>query len=671
MKFSYNWLQSYFKDKPASSAGKLPEPKKLADVLTMRSFEVESVLKFGKDYILDIKVLANRMSDCSSHLGIARECAALLNYGLRITDYGLRENSKLLTKDYVKIEVLEKEMCPRYTALLIRGVKIKQSPKWLVDRLASIGQKSINNVVDATNYAMLEVGQPLHAFDLEKLGGRKIIVRRAMEEEKITTLDNRSFVLSPQTLVIADEKEPLAIAGIKGGKKAEVDEKTKDILIEAAVFEPAAIRRTSRMINLKTDASLRFEHGVSLFLPEIALKRVSQLVKEIAGGEISAQYIDLCSRRPRQNSVLVKEEDIYKLLGERIMLAEAQAILTSLGFEISRKNGKSFLATAPVERLDITTKEDAIEEIGRVYGYEKIISVIPEESLISPAQNDEYFYSEMLKNIFVGLGFSEAYNYSLVRGEDDRLKLENSISPDRAFLRKDLISSLKQNICDNFRYFDVVRLFEIGKVFRASGEGILEETKIAAAIGYKTFKKSEERKRELEIVFELKGVAETLLNKLGITDARFIQKENDNNDNNNHNNHKLAEIAVNDIVLGFITTESFEMDLQKIIELAEEDYAFRPISKYPAVTRDLAVFMPLNTKVEEVVDVIENTGGELLVDSDLFDMYEPEDGMKKSLAFHLIFQSDKKTLTDEEVNELVNKIIKVLEENLEWEVRKG
>ena len=668
MKFSYNWLQSYFKDE-------LPEPKKLADILTMRSFEVESVLKCGRDYILDVKVLANRMSDCSSHFGIARECAALL--GVKLQFASQRANSKnivdrkLLTKDYVKIEVLEKEMCPRYTALLIRGVKIKQSPKWLVDKLSSIGQKSINNVVDATNYAMLEIGQPLHAFDLEKLGGRKIIVRRALEEEKITTLDNRSFVLSPQTLVIADEKEPLAIAGIKGGKKAEIDEKTKDILIEAAVFEPAAIRRTSRMINLKTDASLRFEHGVSLFLSEIALKRVSQLVKEIAGGEISAQYIDLCSRRPRQSSVLVKEEDIYKLLGEKIGLAEAQEILTSLGFEISRKNGKSLLATAPVERLDITTKEDAIEEIGRVYGYEKIISVVPEESLISPAQNDEYFYSEMLKNIFVGLGFSETYNYSLVRGEDDRLKLENSISPDRAFLRKDLISGLKQNIYDNFRYFDAVRLFEIGKVFRASGEGILEETKIAAAIGYKTFKKSEERKRELEIVFELKGAVETLLNKLGITDARFVQKENDNGDNNNQNNHKLAEIVVNDIVLGFITMESFEMDLQKIIELAEEDYAFKPISKYPAVTRDLAVFMPLNTKIEEVVDVIENTGGELLVDSDLFDMYEPEDGTKKSLAFHLIFQSDKKTLTDEEVNELVNKIIKALEENLEWQGGKG
>ncbi len=653
MKFSYNWLQSYFKEK-------LPKPEKLAEFLTMRSFEVEAMEKAGADYLLDIAILPNRFADCASHFGVARECAALLNYKLQFQKSEPKRKQKLRTKDYIKLYVKEPDLCPRYIGFLIRNVKVGKSPEWLQKRLMFVGQRPINNIVDITNYVMLETGQPLHAFDLEKLGGREIVVRLAKEGEKITTLDDKLFELKRDNLLIADRDGALAIAGIKGGKKAEITGGTKDIILEAAVFNPTNIRNTSRSLVLKTDASIRFEQGISLFLPEIAIERTAVLIQEITGGEAAKDAVDFRAKKLALPDIVLNISDFGKLTGLNIDFKTAEVVLKSLGFEVKKSVAGKITVIPPAERLDISIKEDVIEEVVRVYGYDKVFAEVPQEILIPPARNDEYFYANSVRDILTGLSFSEVYNYSLAKNGDEKLRLKNPISMDRAYLRENLSESLGLNVLENFKYFDEVKIFEIGKVFYPLGLGISEETMIAGAVSYKN-----QKKKEKEVFYELKGAVETMLHKLGIEEVWFKEGE------------KIADVLVGQQILGYITKDSFELSLKKIIELSEEDQAYHPVSRYPAVTRDLAIFVPYNIKVDEVMDVIENTAGELLIDTDLFDIYEPEDDpsadsrqARKSLAFHLIWRSKEKTLTDEEVNGLMAKIIKVLEQNSEWEVRK-
>ncbi|MDD5032517.1 MAG: phenylalanine--tRNA ligase subunit beta [Candidatus Pacebacteria bacterium] len=644
MEFSYNWLQSYF-DKP------LPEPEKLVELLTFHSFEVEGVetrqTAKGSDCILDISILPNRVADCASHLGIAREISVFTETALSAAGSKPKTNSQLNTNDYVALEVEKPDLCPRYIALLVKGVKVGQSPEWLQERLSSAGQKSINNIVDAANYIMLETGQPLHAFDLAKIGKRKIVVRAAKEKEKIMTLDGKLVEVSLADLVIADgDGEALAIAGIKGGKKAEITEDTKDIIIEAATFNPVAIRKTSRRINLKTDASLRFEHGLSLFLPEMIMDKIARLVQEIAGGEVAANTIDFCPVKPEKTRIILNEKDTSKILGIEIEIKKMSAILEKLGFKVEEAGEGVLAVYPPNERTDMNIKEDLIEEIGRIYGYENITAKLPEEIKIKPEINEEYAYSNWIRGILADAGFSEVYNYSFWK--EGKIEVENPKSPYTKYLKTFLRPRLVMNIEENFKNFETVRLFEIGKVFSPR-----EDTHVAIAIA--------DKKGKIDIKAELKGIAE----KLFIDNAEIYMEENVRFDSRQ-------------------AKQVFEIDLKLIIDAAKErginpekhpgfeteGFEYKPFSRYPAIVRDVSLFVPSDAHIEEVADKIENTGGELLMDTDLFDEYAPPGEDKKSLAFRLVFQSFDKTLKDEEVNAIMEKIIKALESNENWEVRR-
>ncbi len=680
MKFSYNWLQTYF-DKD------LPKPDKLVKHLIMHSFEVEGVdevslespregdkccscemaAKCGEsdyvlDTLLDLDILPNRVSDCASHLGIARECSTILGMKLNLPNFSPDTSENLDTGSLVSVDVQEKEICPRYMALVLKDIEVKESPKWLKDRLMAIGQKPKNNIVDAANYVMLETGQPLHAFDLDKLEGGKITVRKAKKGEKITTLDNKDFELDENILVIADEGlaplggEPLAIAGIKGGNKAEITEETKNIVLEAAIFDSSIIRRASQSLKLRTDASYRYEHGISYFLPEKAILRVAALIQEIAGGDVASSTLDISSVNPPTIELPITSENVSKVLGKEVSEKDINKILLSLGFGVTKDGGK-LLVTPPRERTDINIKEDVIEEVIRIYGYENITPEMPVEVLLPFERNDEYFYSNLIKDILAGAGYSEIYNYSFSGiADNEKLELRNRISADKGYLREDFREALEQNVENNLKYFDVVKVFEIGKEFSGSEDGIGENVIVAGGIGYKNKKQNKPE----EIFFELKGLVETVLNKIGIVDVSFLDSGEE----------KMAYIKLGDKVVGWIDKNIFKLYLKEVIETASEDYEYSPISKYPAVARDVSLFVPIDTKVVEVMDIIENTAGKLLVDTDLFDMYHPEGAENKSLAFRLVFQSNEKTLTDNEVNELRDKIISALEENADWEVRK-
>ncbi|MFC1756599.1 phenylalanine--tRNA ligase subunit beta [Patescibacteria group bacterium] len=638
MKFSYNWIQSYF-DKP------LPNPEKLAELFIMHSFEVETKEKVGNDTILDLDILPNRAGDCSSHLGISREVAVLIDQKIVEPKFSLENIISEKTNDNLTLEVQEPDSCPRYMALLIKNVKVNSSPDWIKERLEAIGQKPINNIVDIANYVMLETGQPLHAFDLKKLGGQKIIVRLAEKGEKLTTLDDQNPVLDETVLLIADDKDPLAVAGIKGGKKAEITEETKDIVIESAVFDPISIRKASRKIGIVTDASYRFEHGVSMFLPEVAINRVANLIQEIAGGEVAEENIDICSKKPSLSSISFTKEDVEKLLGIKISEDEINKILNNLGFDVENKSGK-FVVSPSKWRLDINIKEDLIEEIARIYGYENIKSEIPKESLLLGERNEEYFYSNLVKGILADMGLTEVYNYSFEK--TGQVELKNPIASDKKYLRMNLLQGLRLNVAENFKNFDDVKLFEIGKVF---DKNLGEKLHLAITI--------DNRKNKKENIQKIKGAVAELLNRLGIADV-----------------DEFNECIKSDVYV-------FECDMDRIIELTGDNlelpeiqnhemanFEYKPFSKFPAIIRDVSLFVPKDIQIVEVMDIIENTAGEFLVDTDLFDEYSPPDEDKKSLAFRLIFQSFEKTLTDKEVNEIMEKIIGALEQNISWQVRK-
>jgi phenylalanyl-tRNA synthetase beta chain len=664
MKFSYNWLQSFF-DK------NLPKPEKLAEVLTLHSFEVEDVERLGKDFVLDIDVLPNR-TDCYSHLGVAREISAILGFRLREEKWRLEEDKNLKAKDFVSIRAFSG--CQRYSARIIFDVKVGESPDWVKERLEVCGIKPINNIVDITNYVMLELGQPLHAFDLEKIRGSKIIVRLARKGEKIVTLDEEEYSLGKDILVIADSKGPIAIAGIKGGKETGISENTKIILLESANFDPVVIRRGSLKLDLKTDASIRFSHGLDPNLTEIAINRAAYLISKIGGGKVAKGILDYYPKRILSKRVKLEIEKVWSLLGTKIPKRRISKILRGLGFKVSPK----FMVEVPTFRRDISLPEDLIEEIGRIYGYEKIESKFPVSILFPPKKNSEIFWENFVKDALVSMGFTEVYNYSFLSKEDiensgfekEAIEIENPASAFYQFLRPSLIVGLIKNVQKNQTEFSEIKIFEIGKIFKDK-----KEKKALAGI------------MTGERFLEAKGVIDALLKKMGISNFYFdfYQPTPEESKASIWQIKKSAEIKIDGEEIGFLGEISkrilekykikdkivaFDIDFEKLANLATEEHEYEPFSIYPAIVRDISVLVPKNVLVEDVMNVIEETAGKLIRDIDLFDIYEEIEEERKSLAFHIIFQLKDRAILPEEVENAFQKIVENLEKNPNWEVRK-
>lgn len=717
MRFSYRWLQSFFRKK-------LPRPEKLAEILTIHSFEVSEVSKVkgfplsgqkdlargvagGQkskadyiDYILDIEVLPNRGSDCFSHLGIAREISAITGQKCRYLTPTIKEDRNLRSKDFLKIVVKDKEACPRYTARIITDVKVGPSPKWIRERLEVCGLRPINNIVDIANYLMLETGQPLHAFDFDKIEGensqsqipnlsKKIIVRFAREGEKIVTLDKEKYELDKNILVISDAKKPLAIAGIKGGLGSEIDKKTTTIVLESANFEPRIIRQASKRIDLKTDASWRFEHGIDPNLTEFAINRAAYFIQEIAGGKVAQGLIDFYPKKVLPKKINLDLDYVERLLGVKISQKEIKNILKRLNFKLYEKCSRRIEVEVPTRRLDISIPEDLIEEIGRIYGYQKIPSVFPKAILIPPERNLDIFWEDFVKNILKEVGFFEVYNYSFISEREKDffpkealIELENPLSSQFKYLRPSLIPHLLNNVQKNQKNFKEIKIFELGKIFRkisnlkSQKSNILEKKMLTGLMTGDAF-------------YQAKGVIDVLLNKMGISNIWYdsYQPTPEDSELSFWQPKRSAEIKVNHQEIGFLGEISpsvlesfkienkiviFEIDFEKLKELASEEQEFRIISPYPAAMRDIAILVPRQVLVEEVLNKIELAGGKLIRDIDLFDIYEGEEipEGKKSLAFHIIYQAPDRTLSSEEIDEIQNRIIQFLEAEIGWEVRR-
>ncbi len=634
MLVSHNWLQNYF-DSP------LPAPEKLAELFTFRIFEVESVEKKGNDTVYDLKVLPDRAHYCLCHEGIAGEVSAMT--GLPLKKIEVAEVPVGKTRELtVKIE--DGKACRRYIGRVIENVKVGESPEWLKESLASLGQRSINAVVDASNCVMFTNGNPTHAFDADKVKGG-IVVRYAKEGEQIVTLDNKDVKLSPAILIIADEAGPLAIAGVKGGKRAEVDSHTKNLILECANFEPTLTRRSATKLGIKTDASKRFENEIVEDKAAEAMVHLSSLVVHLAGGTAGPIVDEYPSQRSDWNVMLLPQY-VSDRLGVSVSEKEIITILESLQMKVEKK-GTELMVKPPRARLDCVIADDLVEEIGRLYGYEKIAGATLPATAFKAKQNLHFAATNLLREIFVAHGFSEMYGYALTDKGD--VVLANPLASDKGALRTDLSAGmtalLKQNLNHVLLDRDAVKLFEVGTIFPKEGE------KLSVAFGaqYKNKKlnKSKEDAAAVLVAIEQKfGTKVPAAATRSETDAATV-----------------IEFALDDLVAGLKTIP--EADLAPFMHPSAH---FKPMSLYPRIVRDVALFVPAKTDTDVVAVTIRTAAGKLLAEGPvLFDRFEK--GEKLSLAYRMAFQSYEKTLSDADANDAMNSIVASLEKQ-GFEVRK-
>src|SRR5438067_6994002 len=527
MLISYNWLRELTDTKLS--------PQELRERLTNVGLAVDAVAERDGDYVLDVEVPSNR-GDCLSHVGIARELATIEMS--RISDLKSEiRNSQGKTGDFTSVEIRDPDLCPRYAARIVRGVKIASSPEWLQKRLEVLGQRPINNVADITNYVLHELGQPLHAFDLAKLTENRIIVRRAEKDETITTLDGVERNLDQEMLVIADARRPVAVAGVMGGEDSEISNATTDVLLESAYFDPASVRRTAKLLGLHTEASHRFERGVD---PEGVLRaqeRCVSLICEIAGGVATEDAIDVYPKRFEQRIASLRPERVESLTGLRVERTDAVRILNAFGFELRAEESDALSFRVPSWRHDVAIEEDLIEEVARHTGFEKIGTALPPASLAG-----EYHFTETRKRAarraLAARGFDEAINLSFIeptekfelipqlagRGLESFATLTNPIVEVASCMRPTLVPGMLQSVRHNLNHgIREVCLFEIGRIFSVNQRGELPEEREALSLiatGGAVEANRAQASRETDF-FDLKGALEAAAEAINLPPLAF------------------------------------------------------------------------------------------------------------------------------------------------------
>jgi len=677
MLFSYNWLQTFF-DK------KLPEPKELAKLIVKHCFEVESMEKSGKDTVFDISILSNR-PDCSSHAGMAREIAAVM--GCRVILPKIkngRVKPVLSAKSMIDVQVADAVACPRYSAKMVTQVKVGPSPKWLQDRLSACGLRPINNIVDATNYVMLEFGQPLHAFDWDKLAegrGRvkKIIVRYATDGEEVEVLGEKKYGLLPTMLLITDEAGPLAIAGIKGGKRAEISEKTSIVVLESANFNQRSIRMTSRSLGLVTDASVRFAHDLDRGQTVEVVERLADLVAEISGGQVVAGVVDRNPNPAKPKQLTLNMEMAERLLGTDIQTARAKKILDSLGFAVKKGKKADFEVVVPTRRTDVTIPQDLVEEIGRIDGYDKIRAATAGGPILPPPVNYFWLCKIILRDSLIASGWSETRNYTFVSAVDcrnfgfdpkDLLEIKNPVNADFSYMRPSLLLNLSKNIAKNSGQ-EILKQFEIGKIFGASRRS--EPTMLSGICKGANF-------------FELKGAIEFALGRLGIDSCSFAPiKDDEKAMGGICDRARSARVLAGKSEIGFAgyaneailkaagleNVAVFELSVDALAKLATRRNDFRQISTHPVAIRDLAVLVPRFEYAQNIINEIKKTAGPLAVSVEPIDIYEGAEiapGLK-NIALRINYQAMDRTLDGREIDKMQEKAILGLEAR-GWKVRR-
>ena len=644
--------------------------------------------------VMEFEITPSR-PDAMSLIGIAREVSVFSGAAVKLpgTEPGAFGQE---IQGQASVEVVANDRCPRYLARVINGVSVGPSPVWVQKRLTAAGVRPISNVVDATNYALLVTGHPLHAFDLAKLGGRKIVVRLAQNGETITTLDGAERRLDPDDLVIADDKLPVAIAGVMGGADTEVSETTTDLLLESAYFDRRSVMRTSTRHSLRSEASSRFERGADPNGVEYAADLACRYIVEWAGGSVADGVIDVYPEPITPISLTLRSDRVRRILGVDFSDEEMVDALSRLGFSPSSSGG-TISVTAPTYRPDITIEEDLIEEVARVVGYDRIPAKLPESTHRAGALTRDQRMLRKLKQILAGAGLNEAQTSTMFGPTDieklqlpsdspygKALELENPLTVEESLLRTTMLPALVSSVARNIarRNMDV-RLYEIGPVFIPSGELLPHEPlKLAIVMCGVVANEWYGEERALDL-FDLKGAIEAFIDGLGIGEVRFEPSE----DPLLHKG-RSARLLVGGKVIGLVgelspgATANFEvgpyrvnvaeLEVAPLLEQAGSAHYSTVSSKFPAVLIDLAVSFPEAVAVGDVIDAARDAGGELLEDVRVFDVYRGEQAGegRKSVALSLSFRSADRTLTEAEVLEVREAISKRLEDDFEGRVRK-
>ncbi|MSQ41307.1 MAG: phenylalanine--tRNA ligase subunit beta [Dehalococcoidia bacterium] len=634
------------------------------------------------DVVLDLEVTANR-PDCLSVVGVAREVAALTGAPLKEPSLAYPEGSRPISS-LTSVEVQDTDLCLRYMCSVVMGVTVRPSPPWLQDRLRKAGMRPINNVVDITNYVLLEYGQPLHAFDFQKLEGSRIVVRRARSGEHIETLDEQDRPLQPSMLTIADAEDPIALAGVMGSTLAEVDILTTTLLIESASFAPTTIRSTSRGLGLRTEASLRFEKGLRPHLAPVALRRATQLILELAGGTAAQGHIDVFPGNSQPLQITLTLQRVKKVLGLALPLKRVKSVLASLGFQCEPAGRTALRVTVPYWRSDVAIEDDLVEEVARIIGYDAVPTTMLSTPIPYRQPTSLRDFREEVKDLLVKVGMQETISYPLTSREAlervealqkgvDPLKVANPMSRELEYLRTTLRASVLGTLSYNLRRQErSPRLFEAGRVYLPQGANLPHEKEMVVGILAGPRGEASWLAEDGALDFyDAKGVVEALLAGLGLSVA--FEAHHDPFLHPGRGARLLAGDTPVGVVgevrpevlerfdIGLAPVAFFELDLEQLALLRPQANAFQPIARMPGAWRDLALVVNADVPAARVQALIE--GHPLVARVTLFDVYTGE-GVppgKRSLAYRILFQAPDRTLTSEEVSQALERVLRILE----------
>jgi len=644
------------------------------------------------DALIDIELTPNRR-DALGIMGVARELAAGLNLPLKNLEPRLRELD--LASSSITVVNDAQDLCPRYTARYIRDIKVAPSPDWIVRRLTRCGYRPINNIVDITNYVMHELGQPLHAFDANRLEGRQIRVRRAKAGEKILTLEGKTSALEEGMLVIADETKPAALAGVMGGEESAMTPATTEIVLESAAFAASHIRQTSKKLGIKTESSYRFERGSDWQMVAFASRRAAQLIQELAGG-LCCKPVEASATPPQPVSIKLRTEKIRQFLGLDVKEAIAADLLRRLGCVIGMGTGQ-LLVTVPSWRLDLTMEADLLEEIARLYGYDQIPTRNPSIRLTTVPDDRLWSFERKASFVLAGLGLSEACNSSFLslkqvasfvpalgqKQDSLSIPVANPLSLEQAVLRTSLLPGLLQCAIFNFNRQNAgVQLFEIGRTFFQDQEGRHEARRISLLLGGEIRPAHWHRAKKKADYYDASGIVEALLRALHISNYQFMGWRAPA-----FHPKRCAAILAGSRSIGWVgeihpdlnqqldTSEPLiaaELDTQALLDVSLEQGAYVPFSSFPPVRRDLSMVAPLLTPYETIQKTLRTAGGKDLESVSLIDLYQGEKiGVdRKSLTVTLLFRNKEKTLSDADIEKIMQKVILDLEKKCGATLRK-
>jgi len=673
IKIPHSWLKTLL-DSPV-------EPRVIAEKLSLSGPSVEKLEKVDNDFIYHIEVTTNR-PDTFSVWGIAQEVFAILkfqNFNAKLKEpIGIKKIPHPEKKELpLRIKIENESLCPRFTAIILDDVKIKPSPKWAQKHLELSGIRAINNVVDISNYLMLELGQPMHTFDYDKILQAKMFLRESKPGESIVTLDGVKRILPPGSIVIEDEKRLIDLCGIMGGENSQVDDNTKRVLLFVQTYNPTRIRKTTRKLGFITEASSRFEKGLDTENVIPAINRAVHLFHTWCQAKVASKIIDIYPKPYTPKTVILTKDKLDRYLGIEIPLQKAKEILTLLGFKTKIKD-KLIEAQVPSQRAeDIKKEEDLIEEIGRIWGYNKLPSILPPQTIVSKPDK-QFFWQDKVKDYLKYQGFFEVYTYSMISKSDlealglntyEALKIRNPLNLDLEYMRPTLLPSLLYVYAKNQSKTKGCKFFELANIYLPRKNGELPDERLILAGLW-----------QINDFYSVKGILEGLLDELGIK-AEFVQK-----DIPNYVSGLTAQISSNGKRLGEMgkvdpkTAKKFgvedevfvfDIDFETLASLASLTKKYVPISRYPLVTEDISMIVDKRTEIAQILKVIKETGGSLLVKAEPFDIFEDKKfgPGKKSVALHLAYQSQTHNLSTKEVEQIRNKIIKNLEENLSAKVR--